>query len=66
MLKMPELRDTCRRHLLAGSGNSLGERSLLQSAKMKRSGDLKTALTSGMEKFGFCTAGFLSSLGDYS
>jgi hypothetical protein len=50
MLETPELWDTCRGELLIGSGNSIRERSVLQSIKMKGVGDLKSVLTSDMER----------------
>ena len=40
---------TCQGELLSESGTSPGERSMLQSAKLKRVGDLKMVLTSDME-----------------
>ena len=49
MLETPELWDTCRGELLIGSGNSIRERSVLQSIKMKGVGDLKSVLTSDIE-----------------
>ena len=49
MFLMPELQDTCQRKLLTGKGTSPGERSLLQSTKLKGVRDLKNALTSDVE-----------------
>jgi hypothetical protein len=49
MLEMPEPWNTCQGKLLTGNGPSPGERSLLQSTKMKGVGDLKSTLTSDME-----------------
>jgi hypothetical protein len=49
MLEMPEPWDTCQGELLTESGNSPGERNVLQSMKLKGVGDLKNVLTSDMD-----------------
>lgn len=47
---MPELRDANQKALLSGNGINPRKRSALQSQKMKEIRDLKSILTSNMEK----------------
>jgi hypothetical protein len=54
------------RKAVTRSGTSPGERCLLQSTKLKKEWRSETTLTSDMEMFGVCPAGFLTCLEDYS
>jgi hypothetical protein len=49
MLETPEPWDMDSEYLPTGSGNSPGERSVVQSIKLKEVGNLKSTLTSDME-----------------
>jgi hypothetical protein len=67
MLEVPELCNTCRGKLLTGSGTSQRERIVLQSTKLKGTGDLKSILTSDtvMQSLRFAQLAFGVSLVQY-
>jgi hypothetical protein len=62
MFEMPEPWDICWGKLLTGSGIGTGEKSLLQTTKMKKSWKSKDHIdiSLGDAEFGVCPAAFLS------